>query len=30
LTAVTDIRGFRLREQEELGDDVLSVYDRIR
>jgi diaminohydroxyphosphoribosylaminopyrimidine deaminase / 5-amino-6-(5-phosphoribosylamino)uracil reductase len=30
LTAVTDSSGFRLREQEELGDDVLSVYDRIR
>ena len=30
LTAVTDSSGFRLSEREELGDDVLTVYERVR
>ena len=30
LTAVTDSSGFRSSEREELGDDVLTVYERVR
>jgi diaminohydroxyphosphoribosylaminopyrimidine deaminase / 5-amino-6-(5-phosphoribosylamino)uracil reductase len=30
LTAITDSSAFHLREREELGDDVLTVYERVR
>ena len=30
LTVITDSSAFRLREREVLGDDLLTVYDRVR